>query len=151
MTAEYRDDPLLGRVRLCSTCHEWWPFDGEFWHMVDGELNPAWPRRCIACCAEYYASRRRLSMQMEKAERGALTPPPGRCGLSLRNGRSCGRYPGHRDKHRSIEAMRADAERGRVHTSGAHVNSYGADCGRAADQNAPLLSHNAIAGETMVA
>ena len=114
MTAQYRDDPVLGRVRLCSICHEWWPFDGEFWHMADGRLNPAWPHRCIACCAEYFASRRRLAMQMEKAERATIVPPRGRCGVAMRGGGSCGRKPGHKLGHRSLQAMRADAERQQV-------------------------------------
>lgn len=108
-----REDPELGRVRLCGSCHEEWPFDGEFWHMRDGDLNPAWPARCIACCAEYYAQRRRLTQQVAKAERVHLIPAAGRCGATMTKGLLCGRYPGHSGSHRSVHAMRDEAARKR--------------------------------------
>ena len=109
----YRDDPLLGRVRLCSACGDEWPFDAEFWHMRDGGLSPAWPARCIACCAEYYAAKRRLAMTLERAERVFLIPDSSRCGTALRGGRYCGRKPGHSTEHRSMETVAAEAQRRR--------------------------------------
>ncbi len=57
VTTDLRDDPILGPVRLCPTCSEEWPFDDEFWHMRDGRLSPSWPRRCRACCSDYYRDR----------------------------------------------------------------------------------------------
>lgn len=108
-----RDDPELGRVRLCGTCHEEWPFDADFWHLINGALNPAWPARCIACCAEYYAQRRRLAQQIAKSERVFLIPAAGRCGAKMSAGRVCGRHAGHLARHRSVAAMRDEAERKR--------------------------------------
>lgn len=29
-----REDDELGPVRWCGRCAEWWPDDGEFWHLV---------------------------------------------------------------------------------------------------------------------
>lgn len=52
------EDPELGTVKLCRTCDEWWPLDGDFWYRMG--LNSRWPywsSRCRACWAEYNTSR----------------------------------------------------------------------------------------------
>jgi hypothetical protein len=38
------DDPVLGPIRFCDKCNEWWPDDNEFW--------PADRIGCRACKAE---------------------------------------------------------------------------------------------------
>lgn len=108
-----RDDPLLGPVLLCRSCKEEWPFDDEFWHIKDGRLSDSWLHRCIACCADYYAARRRLRQTVSRANRVTIAPKPGRCGALLRANQRCGRRPGHRNGHRSVEAMGNDAGRAR--------------------------------------
>ena len=45
-----REDPELGRVRLCLRCAEWWPLDGEFWYFdrkgyVMGHCKACWSER----------------------------------------------------------------------------------------------------------
>lgn len=107
-------DPTLGIVRLCSQCGEEWPFDEEFWYMRNGDLSPAWPRRCIACCAEYYAARRRSDQKMAKAERVHLVPDPDRCGKRMGRGRICGRALFHKHDCRSVAQLSVDASRRRA-------------------------------------
>lgn len=104
-----RDDPELGLVRLCGSCGEEWPFDAEFWHMRDGKLHPAWLPRCIACCQEYAAERRRVSQRITRRNRRAGRPKEGRCGAWMRSHQRCGRKAGHWDGHRSVAAMRTEA------------------------------------------
>jgi len=110
-----RFDDILGVVATCPTCREGWPFDGEFWKMRDGMLSSSWPARCIACCLEYYAARRRETMHHERHVREVFAPPEpapdGRCGSEMRGGAACARRQGHRYGHRSVEAMRSDAAR----------------------------------------
>lgn len=43
-----RDDPILGRVRLCRGCDEEWPLDTEFWYQQGGRVLG----RCRACWSE---------------------------------------------------------------------------------------------------
>lgn len=107
-----RDDPELGLVRFCKGCREWWPYDGEFWHMKGLGLHPAWLPRCVACCAEYSAERRRMRQTIERTNRVRPLPIPGRCNAPMRTGR-CGRRAGHDYEHRSTVAMRADADASR--------------------------------------
>jgi hypothetical protein len=109
-----RDDPELGVVRLCGACGEEWPFDSEFWHITDGRLDKRWPRRCIACCNDYYAQRRRLAQRIERHQRRATAPKEGRCGAPMRSHQRCGRQAGHSLGHRSVSAMRQDAARKRT-------------------------------------
>jgi hypothetical protein len=108
-----RDDPELGAVRLCGACGEEWPFDSEFWHLRNGVLDKNWPRRCIACCSEYHAQRRRLAQRIERHQRRAIAPKEGRCGAAMRSHQRCGRQMGHPYGHRSVTAMRVDAARKR--------------------------------------
>ena len=112
-----RIDPELGPVRRCLGCGEEWPFDAEFWHLVDGKLDKRWPARCIACGLDYYAARRRAKMQMSRLSRplDPTVPDPtdGCCNAVLRHGR-CGRRPGHRLSCRSVAAMERDAARKRA-------------------------------------
>jgi hypothetical protein len=111
-----RDDPELGLVRRCSACAEEWPFDAEFWHILEGKLDKRWPARCIACCLDYFAQRRRLRMELSRMSRPVddLAPPvEGNCNAILRHGR-CGRRLGHRLACRSVEAMAHDAARKRA-------------------------------------
>lgn len=110
-----RQDDELGLVRTCPRCLEEWPFDAEFWHMRGSILSAAWPSWCIACCAEYYAARRRERMVIERDGRGRLEvvdePAEGRCNARLSAGMRCGRRPGHRWGHRSAMAMAAETTR----------------------------------------
>lgn len=109
----FRDDPELGRVRHCTGCGEDWPFDAEFWH-IDGErLSGNWPSRCIACCSEYFAARRRLYQEIKRADRAIPPPVDGRCNQVM-SGDRCGRRPGHGYAHRSTEAMASDRIRQRT-------------------------------------
>ena len=112
MTAKFRDDPELGNVRYCPQCRQWWPFDSEFWHMDGDRLNSSYPHRCIACCADYAASRRRLFQQIRRADRAIPQPVDGRCNAPMRGDR-CGRKPGHQWAHRSTEALHSDRLRKR--------------------------------------
>lgn len=111
MTAQYRDDPVLGRVRLCPGCGDEWPFDDEFWHMRNGRLDGNRPARCRACCADYTALRRRARMTFVRDGRGRRLAPPDRCGRRLADGGFCGRLPAHRYGCRSVEALEDDARR----------------------------------------
>ncbi len=43
-----RDDPILGRVRLCRGCGEDWPLDTTFWY-AQGDRPMG---RCRACWSE---------------------------------------------------------------------------------------------------
>jgi hypothetical protein len=72
------DDPILGPVRYCGRCEEWWPLDREFWII---QVHPAGMRHtsrgraytlrtavtgytCRACRREVqaaYARRRRAA------------------------------------------------------------------------------------------
>ena len=105
-----RDDPELGQVRQCSGCGEWWPFDAEFWHMEGDRLSSSWLAQCRACCADYYAKRRRVRQEIVRADRRLPEPVPGRCNVPMRVGR-CGRLLGHDLAHRSTDAIIADRRR----------------------------------------
>lgn len=109
----FRDDPELGRVRHCGGCDEWWPFDSEFWHMDGERLSKSWPCRCIACCAEYFAQRRRLYQEIRRSDRAIPQPRKGRCNAVMAGDR-CGRMAGHAFGHRSTEAMESDRLRKRA-------------------------------------
>lgn len=106
-----REDELLGRVRECPQCKEEWPWDSEFWHISDGEFHGAWPHRCIACCADYFADRRRVAMTIRRSDREIHHPPADRCGQELTGGQFCGRAVGHNYGHRSWRAMKEEAAR----------------------------------------
>jgi hypothetical protein len=106
-----RDDPELGPVRLCKGCDEWWPFDAEFWHLRDGALNPAWLPRCIACCAEYSAERRRLRQTIARTNLVLPSPVEGRCNAVMYGRDRCGRHQGHAYGHRSFATMAAETAR----------------------------------------
>lgn len=113
MTLETTVDAVLGRVLRCPECTEEWPLDDEFYHMDGrGGLSTAWPRRCIACCQDYYAARRRLLMTIAKGERAVeVVPPEGKCGAYMFRQRHCGRRRDHRGGHRSVEAVEYDRVR----------------------------------------
>ena len=98
---------------MCGSCGEEWPFDDEFWHLRDGKLHPAWLPRCIACCAEYAAERRRTHQRITRHNRREIAPKFGRCGASMRMHQRCGRKVGHRNGHRSVAVMRTETERKR--------------------------------------
>lgn len=100
-----RDDDLLGPVRLCVGCDEEWPWDPEFWHLRGGRFNTSYPHRCIACCADYYAARRRLTQTVARHEYRAERPIEGRCNTVMRGRAMCGRWANHRNEHRSQDAM----------------------------------------------
>jgi hypothetical protein len=60
--AVYADDPLLGRMKQCSKCGEYWPLDIEFFHPLSAG-NDGFQGQCRACRKEYYAgffARKRL-------------------------------------------------------------------------------------------
>jgi len=103
-----RDDALLGEVLWCPGCREDWPFDAEFWHIVDGQLNPRQAPVCRACYSEQRAARRRLVMTVTRADRRLPESIPGRCNARMRSAGRCGRRADHRNSHRSIEAMAED-------------------------------------------
>jgi hypothetical protein len=101
-----RDDPELGTERLCPGCDEFWPFDDEFWHIRDGRLSSAWPHRCRACCADYYAARLRLRLRdLAQVESQVVPVPADRCRNPMMSREVCGRRAGHKGWHRSGYAM----------------------------------------------
>lgn len=112
-----RTDSELGIVRRCPGCDEEWPFDAEFWHLRDGAMDKRWPARCIACCLDYYAERRRIKMQLSRLARpvneDVPEPVEGLCNAILLHGR-CARRLGHNLSCRSTAAMARDAARRRV-------------------------------------
>lgn len=105
-----KDDPEFGTVRQCSGCGEWWPFDAEFWHMEGDKLSSSWLAQCRACCADYYANRRRVRQEIVRADRRLPAPLPGRCNVPMYGDR-CGRLRGHDRAHRSTVSMGKDQRR----------------------------------------
>lgn len=51
-----RDDTILGRVRLCTTCKEDWPLDEEFWYF---DRKGKVLGRCKACWSDWNRERRK--------------------------------------------------------------------------------------------
>ena len=49
-----RDDPILGLVRRCQTCAEWWPQDPAFYGHQHGRVAY---RSCNACRSDLAAGR----------------------------------------------------------------------------------------------
>jgi hypothetical protein len=65
----HRDDPELGRERLCRTCQEWWPEDDEFWYFQTRNGRRQTYPYCRACWSDRnqrgwasYNARRRNTM-----------------------------------------------------------------------------------------
>lgn len=51
-SVERKDDPILGTVRRCSTCREWWPDDDEFYYSVPSTGTAHHRNQCRACVDE---------------------------------------------------------------------------------------------------
>ena len=47
-----RDDPLLGPVKVCTSCGEEWPLDTEFFYQQRVGENRRFYAKCRACWSE---------------------------------------------------------------------------------------------------
>jgi len=68
----HRVDPLLGLMRQCSRCEEWWQATPDFFvrgHKGDPLGLHSW---CKACTTEYSATRRLFQQRIEHAHGGLL-------------------------------------------------------------------------------
>lgn len=54
----WRDDPILGVVKICRECKEEWPVDPEFYGKTGPALKGWLKAVCRACIAERLAVRR---------------------------------------------------------------------------------------------
>lgn len=59
------DDPILGPVRLCSSCGEWWPDDEEFYYRPLGSYHAK--RQCRACIIEKRVEWRQIHREQRNA------------------------------------------------------------------------------------
>ena len=50
------EDPILGPVRYCPDCQEYWPADTAFFHLTGGPKGSRLHSYCKAC----YEARRRI-------------------------------------------------------------------------------------------
>lgn len=56
-----REDPELGRVRLCRKCSEEWPLDTEFWYFDRRGYVMGYCRACWADRARTYRPRLKVA------------------------------------------------------------------------------------------
>ncbi len=93
-----KKDSVLGEVRKCPQCGDWWPLDREFWYLKPGSSD-GFDSYCKACRAEYVRVQRRKKKErslMSTQPSPPLVGPPGRTAVGLVD--PCG----HRDEPSGI-------------------------------------------------
>ena len=69
----HRDDPELGRERLCRTCGEWWPEDDEFYYFQTRKGVHRTTRQAYPYCRACWADRHRGWRAENERRRNAMT------------------------------------------------------------------------------